>query len=222
MDIEGLGEALVNQIVDNKLVHDIADLYSLTVGQLASLERMAEKSARNVFDAIQASKDRELWRVVLGLGILHVGAQAAKTLARHFGSLDALATASPEQLMEAEDIGEVVAASLHDFFRNKRNLDVIAKLRRAGVTMKAAESERKTAAGPWTGKTFVLTGTLSKRTREEASRLIEERGGKVSGSVSTKTDFVVVGADAGSKLDKARQLGIKTLDEEQFEQLLKQ
>jgi DNA ligase (NAD+) len=221
MDIEGLGEVLVNQLVDQKLVRDIADIYSLSVGQLAALERMGEKSAQNVHAAIQSSKARELWRVIMGLGILHVGSQAAKTLARHFGSLDALAAATPEQLMEAEDIGEVMAASIHEFFQNKRNHEVIGKLRRAGVNLVAAAAERKTAAGALSGRTFVLTGALAKFTREDATRLIEERGGKVSGSVSKKTDYVVVGADAGSKLDKARQLGIKTLDEDEFEKLLK-
>ncbi|MBI5394431.1 MAG: NAD-dependent DNA ligase LigA [Verrucomicrobia bacterium] len=222
MDIEGLGEVLVNQLVDAKLVRDIADVYSLTVEQLAALERMGEKSAQNVVAAIAASKQRELWRVLMGLGILHVGAQAAKTLARHFGSIEALEHATPDQLMEAEDIGEVMAASIRDFFLNKRNHEVIEKLRRAGVNLKAAATERKTAAGALSGKTFVLTGTLARHSREDAARLIEEHGGKVSGSVSKKTDFVVVGADAGSKLDKARQLGIKTLDEEVFEKLLKQ
>ena len=221
MDIEGLGEMLAIQLVDQKLVRDVADIYSLTAEQLAALERMGDKSARNIHDAIQASKARELWRVIMGLGILHVGSQAAKTLARHFGSLDALAAAPPEQLMEAEDIGEVMAASLHEFFQNKRNQEVIQKLRHAGVNLKALETERKSAAGAWSGRTFVLTGTLGKFTREDATRQIEERGGKVSGSVSKNTDFVVVGADAGSKLDKARQLGIKTLSEEEFETLLK-
>ena len=152
---------------------------------------------------------------------LRHSASYSKTLARHFGSLDALAAATPEQLMEAEDIGEVMAASLHEFFRNNRNREVVEKLRRAGVNLEAAAAERKTAAGAWSGKTFVLTGALGKFTREDATRLIEERGGKVSGSVSKKTDFVVVGADAGSKLDKARQLGIKVLNEEEFEKLLK-
>jgi DNA ligase (NAD+) len=207
--------------VGQKLVRDIADVYSLTVAQLAGLERMGEKSAQNVFDAIRASKERELWRVLMGLGILHVGAQAAKTLARHFGSIEALEKATPEQLTEAEDIGEVMAASIHEFFRNKRNLEVIEKLRRAGVNLKAAAGDRKAAGGALAGKTFVLTGTLANRTREDATRLIEERGGKVSGSVSKKTDYVVVGTDAGSKLDKARQLGIKTLNEHEFETLLK-
>ena len=221
MDIEGLGEVLVNQLVDQKLVGDIADIYSLKAEQIAGLDRMGEKSARNVHDAIQAGKSRELWRVIMGLGILHVGSQAAKTLARHFGSLDTLAAATPEQLMEAEDIGEVMAESIHEFFRNKRNREVVEKLRRAGVNLEAAATERKTAAGAWSGKTFVLTGTLGRFTREEATRLIEERGGKVSGSVSKKTDFVVAGTDAGSKLDKARELGIKTVDEEEFEKLLK-
>ena len=221
MDIEGLGEVLVNQLVDAKLVRDIADVYSLTVEQLAGLERMGEKSAQNVFDAIQASKQRELWRVLMGLGILHVGAQAAKTLARHFGSIEALEKATPGQLMEAEDVGEVMAASIHDFSQNKRNLEVIEKLHRVGVNLKAAATERKTAGGALSGKTFVLTGAMTRHSREDATRLIEERGGKVSGSVSKKTDFVVVGADAGSKLDKARQLGIKTLNEEEFETLLK-
>ena len=221
MDIEGVGEVLVNQLVDNKLVKDVADLYSLTVEQVAALERMAEKSATNVVNAIATSKNRELWRLVNGLGILHVGEGAARKLADHFHDLDDLASASVEELRQAEDVGPVMAESIHDFFRNPRNQAVVAKLKKAGVKMKASGVGSQKAEGAFAGKTVVVTGTLSKLSREEAKEALRTAGAKVTDSLSKKTDYLIVGEDAGSKLDKAHALGVKTLTEKEFLDMLK-
>lgn len=216
MDIEGAGEVLVAQLVGRGLVRDVADLYRLKVEEVAALERMGEKSARNFIEAIQASKSREAWRVLYGLGILHVGAGVAKSLCRHFPSLDDIFEATPEQLMEAEDIGEVIARSIVRWRNDPDNRRLLERLRKIGLNFKSDLYRPAAAAGPLAGKTFVLTGTLASMTREQATAKIEALGGKVSSSVSKKTDYVVVGADPGSKLDKARQLGIKTLTEEEF------
>jgi DNA ligase (NAD+) len=220
MDIEGLGEVLVGQLVDSSLVKDIADLYSLTVEQLAGLERMAEKSATNVINAIADSKHRELWRLINGLGILHVGSEAARKLADHFGSLDKLATASVEELEQCQDVGPVMAQSIHDFFRNPRNQAVIDKLRKAGLKPKTCGSDIPVATGPFAGKTVVVTGTLSKLKRDEAEDALRQAGAKVTSSVSKNTDYVIVGEDAGSKLDRARKLDVKTLSEPEFIKML--
>ncbi len=221
MDIEGLGWVLVDQLVDSKLVRDVADLYSLTVAQLAALERMAEKSATNVVTAIAASKDRELWRLINGLGITHVGEGAARKLADHFHDLDKLAAGSVEQLQEAEDVGPVMAESIHEFFRNPRNQTVIEKLRKAGVRMREkSEVRRQKTEGPFAGKTVVVTGTLSKFSRPEAQDALRKAGATVTDSVSKKTDYLIVGEDAGSKLDKAGKLGVKTLSEAEFVKML--
>lgn len=219
MDIEGGGEVLVNQVVAQCGVRDPADLYSLTLEQLANLERMGEKSARNVLEGIEASKNRELWRLLFGLGILHVGAGVAKSLARNFESLDSLASASAEQLTETEDIGEVIAQSLVQWFAEPRNQNLIERLRAAGLNFKSDSYSAKAAPGPLTGKTFVLTGTLPTLKREEAQAKIEAAGGKVSGSVSKKTHYVVAGEEAGSKLQKAQQLNITVLNEAEFMRL---
>lgn len=219
MDIEGGGEVLVNQVVAQCGVRDPADLYSLTLEQLANLERMGEKSARNVLEGIEASKNRELWRLLFGLGILHVGAGVAKSLARNFESLDALASASAEQLTETEDIGEVIAQSLVQWFAEPRNQNLIERLRAAGLNFKSDSYSAKAAPGPLAGKTFVLTGTLPTLKREEAQAKIEAAGGKVSGSVSKKTHYVVAGEEAGSKLQKAQQLNITVLNEAEFMRL---
>ncbi len=220
MDIEGMGEVLVNQLVDNNLVKDVADIYSLTVGQLANLERMAEKSATNVVTAIAGSKDRELWRLIHGLGILHVGEGAARKLAGHFHDLDKLASASIEELPQAEDVGPIMAESIHDFFRNPRNQEVIKKLYNAGVKMKESGVRSQKAEGPFVGKTVVVTGTLEKLSRDEAKDALRKAGATVTDSVSKKTDYLIVGEDAGSKLDKARALGVKTLSEAEFVKML--
>ena len=223
MDIEGMGEVLVNQLVDNKLVKDVADIYSLTVEQLAGLERMAEKSATNVINAIADSKkNRELWRLINGLGILHVGEGAARKLADHFHDLDKLAAASVEELLEAEDVGPVMAESIHDFFHNPRNQVVIEKLRKAGVRMKEPRrSGLPAATGPFSGKTVVVTGSLKKLSRDEAKEALRKAGANVTDSVSKKTDYLIVGEDAGSKLDKAKRFGVKTLTEDEFLKMLK-
>ena len=218
MNIDGLGEALVDQLVDKGLVHDVADLYNLTHQQLADLERMGDKSAQNLLDEIERSKQAELARVIFALGIRFVGERTGQLLANHFGSLDKLANATPEELVEAEEVGPRVAEAIQEFFQEKRNREVIEKLRKAGLQFEQ-EQTRKTE-GKLAGKQFVLTGTLPTYSRDQAKQMIEESGGRVVGSVSKKTDYVVVGADAGSKLEKARTLGIKTLDEAGLRELL--
>ena len=218
MNIDGLGDALVDQLVDKGLVRDVADLYHLTHEQLANLERMGDKSAQNLLDEIERSKHAELPRLIFALGIRFVGERTGQLLANHFGSLDRLASATTEELMEAEEVGPRVAEAIREFFQEKRNREVMEKLRQAGLHF-----EQKTvskAEGHLTGKQFVLTGTLPAYSRDQAKQMIEDAGGRVVGSVSKKTDFVVVGADPGSKLDKARTLGIPTLDEEALKKLL--
>jgi len=219
MNIDGLGDKLVDQLVDRGLVHDAADLYSLTHEQLANLERMGEKSAQNLVDEIEDSKQAELARLIFALGIRFVGERTGQLLADHFGSLDKLAKASEEELLQVEEVGPRVAEAILEFFREKRNLAVIEKLRKAGLQFEQKKARK--AEGKLAGKQFVLTGTLPTYSREQATRLIEEAGGRVIGSVSKKTDYVVVGADPGSKLDKARALGVKTLDEAELLKLLK-
>jgi DNA ligase (NAD+) len=216
MDIEGGGEVLAAQLVKSGLVHDVADLYSLKMEQIAALERMGEKSAKNFIDAVAASKSRDMWRLLFGLGILHVGAGVAKALARHFATLDQVFAASAEQLTETEDIGEVIAQSIVDWHGVPENRKLIERLSQAGLNFKSSLYQPAAKAGPFAGKTFVLTGTLPTLTREEAKTKIESLGGKVTGSVSKKTDFVLAGEEAGSKLDKAQKLGAKIIDEKEF------
>ena len=217
MDIDGLGQKLVDQLVDKGLVETPADLYRLRKEELAALERMGEKSAQNLLDALERSKDTTLARFLYALGIPQVGEATAQALAEHFGSLERIMEASPEELQEVPDVGPVVAQSIHRFFRQRHNREVVRRLRQAGVRWSAP---RGAAGGPLEGKTFVLTGALESMTREEAKRRIVERGGRVTDSVSRRTDYVVVGEDPGSKLDKARALGVPTLDEAAFLQLL--
>ena len=222
MDIEGLGDKLVDQLVDAGIVRTPADLYKLGVAKLAELERMAEKSAANVVAGIDKSRDTTLARFIYALGIRNVGEVTAKDLARHFGNLDALMDATVEQLQEAPDVGPVVAESIAGFFRERHNREVVEQLRAAGVRWsEGAPAPRAATAGPFAGKIVVLTGTLSAMGRDEAKERIEAAGGKVSGSVSKKTDYVVAGADAGSKLDKAQELGVAVLDEDGFLEMLK-
>lgn len=212
MDIEGLGEKLVDQLVEANLVHTLADIYKLDLITLSSLERMAEKSAQNILDALEASKQTTLARFIYALGMRNVGEATAKDLAKHFGSLSALMQATTQDLLAVNDVGPVVAESIMNFFSEAHNQTVITELLAAGITW--AETEGKQAAtGALLGKTFVLTGTLPNLSRDDAKEMIEAAGGKVSGSVSKKTDYVVVGSDAGSKLDKAQELGINILDE---------
>ncbi len=211
MNIDGLGEALVDQLVDKALVHDVADLYSLTHEQLVNLERMGDKSAQNLLDEIENSKKAALARLIFALGIRFVGERTGQLLAEHFGSLDKLAKASEEELFKVEEVGPRVAEAIREFFGEPRNMKVIEKLRKAGLQFEQKKARK--AEGKLSGKQFVLTGTLPHYSRDEATRMIEEAGGRVIGSVSKKTDYVVAGADPGSKLDKAKSLGIKTIDE---------
>jgi len=221
MRIEGLGVALAEQLLDRKLVKDVADLYALTLDDLASLDRMAKKSASNVLAQIEESKSRDLWHLVYGLGIRHVGERTAGILARHFGSLDRLAAASVGELDEIHEIGLTMAESIHDWFADSGNRELCARLTRSGVRTKLAdESTREQTDQRFAGKVFVLTGTLPGMTRDEARELIESNGGRVTGSVSKKTDFVLAGADPGSKFDKANQLGVKLIDEAEFKKML--
>jgi len=215
MDIDGMGESLVEQLVEAKLAKDPGDLYQLTLEQLSNLDRMAEKSARNVLDGIESSKKADLWRLIFGLGILHVGAGAARALTSHFGSLEAIEKATEEELCQVRDIGEVVAKSIVTWFGHANNRDLLDRLREAGVNMKAQKTAERVEAAGIAGKTFVLTGTLEKP-RDEVKEWILARGGKVSGSVSKKTDYVVAGENAGSKLEDAQRLGVKVLNEQEL------
>ena len=219
LDIEGLGDKLVDQLVDSGAVHTPADIYKLDASGLGALERMAEKSAANVVAAIESSKDTTLARFIYALGIRHAGEATAKDLARHFGGLDALLAADENALLEVPDVGPVLAESIARFFAEKHNRDVIAALRKAGVHW-AETAPQRAATGRLNGVTFVLTGTLPTLGREGAKALIEAVGGKVAGSVSRKTNYVVAGSDAGSKLDKARELGITVIDERRLRTLV--
>lgn len=212
MDIEGLGDKLVDQLVDGNVVRSLPDLYRLRLDDLASLDRMAEKSAQNVLDALEKSKSTTLNRFLFGLGIRHVGEATAKDLARHFGTLDAIMAASVEQLLEVRDVGPVVAESIHTFFSQPHNREVVQQLRECGVRWEEGAPAEK-APQILAGKTVVLTGTLPTMGRDEAKELLEAAGAKVSGSVSKKTSYVVAGAEAGSKLTKAQELGVPVLDE---------
>lgn len=222
MNIEGLGDKLADALIANGSVSRISDLYALDQAKLVAMERMGEKSANNLLAEIEASKSAELHRLIYSLGIRHVGEATAKTLAKHFGSLEAVMSASTESLTEVQDVGGIVAESIHRFFRQPVNLETIAALMAAGVTPQNPAVATNPAASNdnVAGKTFVLTGTLPSLTREDASAMIEAAGGKVSGSVSKKTNYVVAGAEAGSKLEKANALGVTVLDEAQFRALL--
>ncbi len=219
MDIEGLGDKIVEQLVDNAIVKTPADLYKLGLLAIVSLERLAEKSAANILAAIDKSRTTTLARFIFALGIRNVGEATAKDLARHFGNLDALMAADLDRLQQVPDVGPVVAASVARFFAEPHNIEVIEQLRAAGVNWPEGDA-LATVSSPIAGKTFVLTGTLPTLTRDEAKDMIEGLGGKVVGSVSKKTDYVVAGAEAGSKLDKAQALGVSILDEMQFRNLL--
>jgi DNA ligase (NAD+) len=220
MDIEGLGEQLVEQLVDRGLVTTPADFYKLGLVMLAELDRMAQKSAQNLLDALEKSKSTTLARFIYALGIRHVGESTAKSLARHFGRLDALLDASEEQILAVDDIGPVVAHSILTFLHDPINRELIAQLRAAGLQWDESEPEQHSRH--LTGKTFVLTGTLPTLKRDEAAAMIEAAGGKVSGSVSKKTSYVVAGEEAGSKLAKAEELGVAILDEVGLRHLLEQ
>jgi DNA ligase (NAD+) len=220
MDIDGLGEKLVDQLVDGDWVRTPADLFGLGPEQLTSLERMGEKSAANLLAALDKARRCTLERFIYALGIRHVGESTARDLARHFGSLDALMAAGADELEQVPDVGPVVAASIAHFFAEPHNRKVIEALRAAGVQWREGPARPAAAAGPLAGKTVVLTGTLAGCTRDEAAELIRAAGGKVSGSVSKKTDFVLAGDEAGSKLEKARALGVDVIDEARFNRML--
>ena len=218
MNIDGMGEALVNQLSDRGLVKDVADIYKLKKSDLLSLERMGEKSAQNVLDEIEASKKLPLERVIYGLGIRFVGERTAQFLAEHFGSMEALMKAGEEELQEATEVGPRIAESIAEFFREPKNRKLVEELRNRGLQLIGQKKERGTQLA---GKTLVLTGTLT-LPRDQAKKMIEDAGGRVSGSVSKKTDYVVAGADAGSKLDKAKELGVSVIGEKDLEKLLGQ
>ncbi len=219
MDIEGLGEAMVEQLVKGGLVGEVSDIYHLTNEQLAGLERMGEKSVANLLGAIERSKKQPLWRLLFGIGILHVGLSAARSLADHFPSLDELMEATPEELQRIPDVGQVVGASISQFFREPGNREMIAKLRTAGLRLTSEPGTKPASDSKIKGTTWVITGTLSKP-RDEIAEEIIRQGGKVSASVSKKTSYVLAGDEAGSKLEKARTLGIRILDEGEFRGML--
>jgi DNA ligase (NAD+) len=217
LNIEGLGDKLVEQIVERGLVHSPADLYRLGLAALSSLERMAEKSAQNLLDGIAASKQTTLARFMFALGIRHVGEATARDLAKHFGNLDRLMDAPLDELLRVNDVGPVVAQSIRQFFDQPHNREVVEQLRACGVHWpETAGNAAVDAKGPFAGKTVVLTGTLSSMSRDDAKDRLEALGAKVSASVSKKTDFVVAGAESGSKLDKAQALGVAVLTEVEF------
>jgi DNA ligase (NAD+) len=219
MDIEHLGPALIDQLIENGLVGNFADLYKLSESQLAGLERMAEKSAANVINAIEESKTRQLWRLIAALGIRHIGGQSAHILAEHFGSLNALMISRQEELAEIDQIGPTMAKSIHAYFQDTENRAMIEKLIAAGVKPEQSNTRRSEKLA---GKTIVVTGTLENLSRQQAKQAIRQAGGKSSSSVSKKTDFVLAGENPGGKLEKARKLGIEVIDEKQFKKMMEE
>ena len=218
MNIEGMGDALVNQLTDRGMVKNVADIYRIAKSDLLSLERMGDKSAQNVLHEIEASKKLPLERVIFGLGIRFVGERTAQFLAEHFGSMEALTRASEEELQQVDEVGPRIAKSIAEFFAIRSNRELIAQLGKFGVTLTGTKKERGTTLA---GQTFVITGTLANYSRDEAKKLIEDAGGKVAGSVSKKTNYLLAGSDAGSKLEKARELGVPIIDEKGMEELIR-
>ena len=219
MNIDGLGDKIIEQLINKSLISNIADIYFLKFEDIATLKKNGQKFTQNLIDAINNSKNNDLYRLIAALGIRHIGVKAAKTLAKKYKTMDNLINASLESLAMTDDIGEISANSIYEFFRQDQTIDLINRLKEANVNMEALESED--IDNRFEGKTFVLTGTLEKFTRKEASDLIEKHGGKTSGSVSKKTDYVLAGEDAGSKLTKAQSLGVEIITEEQFEEMMK-
>ena len=219
MEIDGLGYSIIEQLLDKKLINNIADIYSLKLEDVASLKKNGKKFAQNLIDAIEKSKSNDLFKLITGLGIRHIGAKSAKNLARKFRTMDNLMNASIEELSVQNDVGEITAKSIYEFFREEHSIDLINKLKLAGVNMESLEEEN--TDNRFEGKTFVLTGALSKYSRDEASDIIEKLGGKTSGSVSKKSSYVLAGEDAGSKLTKAQNLGVTVITEEEFEEMIK-
>lgn len=219
MNIDGLGDKIIEQLINKNLISNIADIYFLKFEDITTLKKNGQKFTQNLIDAINNSKNNDLYRLIAALGIRHIGVKAAKTLAKKYKTMDNLINASLESLAMTDDIGEISANSIYEFFRQDQTIDLINRLKEAKVNMEALESED--IDNRFEGKTFVLTGTLEKFTRKEASDLIEKHGGKTSGSVSKKTDYVLAGEDAGSKLTKAQSLGVEIITEEQFEKMMK-
>jgi DNA ligase (NAD+) len=217
MDITHLGERTASELLEQKLVSDPGDIYFLGADDVAKLPGFKDKSITNLLEAIAASRERPIDRLLYGFGIRHVGASAARVLADAFGSIDKIAAASEEELANAEGVGDVIARAVREYFDRASTAVLLDKLRRAGVRM---SEERAKTTGPLTGKTFVITGTLDAFSREEAAERIEALGGKVTSGLSKKTDYLVVGASPGTKLDKATKLGVKTLDEAALKELL--
>ena len=219
MEIEGLGYSIIEQLIDKKLISNIADIYNLKLEDVASLKKNGKKFAQNLIDAIEKSKSNDLFKLITGLGIRHIGSKSAKNLSRKFRTIDNLMNASIEELSVQNDIGEITAKSIYEFFHEEQSIDLINKLKKAGVNMESLEEESTDKR--FEGKTFVLTGALSKYSRDEASDIIEKLGGKTSSSVSKKTSYVLAGEDAGSKLTKAQNLGVTVITEEEFENMIK-
>ena len=219
MNIEGLGEKIVEQLYENGLIETIADIYYLKQEDVESLKKDGKKFAKNLIDAIEKSKENDLDRLICAIGIRHIGTKSAKTLAKKFKSIDGLANATLEELTETEDVGEITAKSIYEFFKQEQTKDLIEKLKQANVNMELNQTEN--SDNRFEGKTFVLTGTLEEFTRDEASKIIENYGGKTSSSVSKKTDYVLAGEEAGSKLTKAEQLGIKIITEQEFKEMIR-
>lgn len=219
MEIDGLGYSIIEQLIDRKLISNIADIYNLKLEDIASLKKNGKKFAQNLIDAIEKSKNNDLFKLITGLGIRHIGEKSAKNLARKFRTMDNLMNASIEELSIQNDVGEITAKSIYEFFHEEQSIDLINKLKTAGVNMESLEEE--SSDNRFEGKTFVLTGALSKYSRDEASDIIEKLGGKTSSSVSKKTSYVLAGEDAGSKLTKAQSLGVTVITEEEFEEMIK-
>jgi DNA ligase (NAD+) len=218
MDIQGLGDKIIQQLTEKGLVKSVADIYSLRMDNFMKLDRMGEKLASNVLASIEKSKDTKLARLIYALGIRHVGEHISHVLAEHFGSMDKLRTASLEELQETNEVGPQVAQSIRSFFDQKINIEVIDRLFAGGVSV---GGERPRPGTKLRGKSFVFTGTLERYEREEASRIVESLGGKTSSSVSRTTDYVVVGKEPGTKLQKAEELGIRIISEKEFEELIR-
>ena len=222
MDIDGLGIKIIEQLVDKSLIKNIADIYTLTIDEIASLKKNGKKFAQNLIDAINASKNNDLYKLITALGIRHIGAKSAKGLTKKYKSIDEISNASLEELSNINDVGEITAKSVYEFFRQNQTIDLINKLKEAGVNTEAIKNEYdENYDNRFEGKTFVLTGSLDKYTRNQASEIIEKFGGKVSGSVSKKTSYVLAGEEAGSKLTKAQDLGVQIISEQDFAEMIK-
>ncbi len=220
MDIEGMGEKIVDQLVSNKLVSHYGDLYRLTLDQLTELDRMGKKSAQKLLEGIEASKNRGLARLLNALSIRHVGTTVAQVLAREYGSMDRLRAASPEELSQVSEIGEIIARSVAEFVQGESGQAILDDLAGLGVKMEADTASQEVLSDQFDGKTFVVTGKLNKYTRDEIHELIQKHGGKASSSISSKTDYLIAGEKAGSKLKKAESLGVSILNEDDFEKLV--